>query len=210
MAQKDSLFTTSSPAFIIFRFFDNGHSNWFEAIPVSPSPPHPRTFSYFLNVIFGCHGCRSGAAECAPDVKGLEVGMLVNTAQCTGQCPRKNGPQSPNWESLLWICGLKNMWLFPDPLSESTVFKDKEFIKLFWEFEEGLSEAASLAVRTVVRRASRGTPLLFLFLEHGCQAVRSGRDCSLMNMPRANDPLLWNVFNEAFSKIQMHSLVTRS
>ena len=31
--QEGSLFTTPSPAFIVSRFFDNGHSDWCEVIP---------------------------------------------------------------------------------------------------------------------------------------------------------------------------------
>ena len=31
--QEGSLFSTSSPAFIICRFFDDGHFDWYEVIP---------------------------------------------------------------------------------------------------------------------------------------------------------------------------------
>ena len=32
--QESSLFTTPFPAFIVSRFFDNGHSDWYEVIPI--------------------------------------------------------------------------------------------------------------------------------------------------------------------------------
>ena len=44
-----------------------------------------------------------------------------------------------------------------------------------YKFEEGLSQVASLAVRAVITRPSRGAPPLFLFLEHGCQALGPGQ-----------------------------------
>ena len=31
--QEGSLYSTPSPAFIVCRFFDDGHSDWFEVIP---------------------------------------------------------------------------------------------------------------------------------------------------------------------------------
>ena len=60
---EGSLFSTSSPAFIVYRFFDDGHSDWCEVIPYCSFDLH--FFISDVEHLFMCLAiCTSSLEKC--------------------------------------------------------------------------------------------------------------------------------------------------